>query len=111
MEDNSSTKDSDRTSMSSLNDQIYAKYFTDDRKMSIVSLLSCKDSIHIGSQAIPFELGILIQGLETDDTEKVKKFLNGIDDSRLNQLSGLSKDQVRLFMHQLMRLLSESGCV
>jgi len=77
----------------------------------VVDVLSCKDLVINKVDVIPFELGLLIQGLDTNDTEKVKKFMNGLDDVRLNQLGLLDKEHVRLLFIQLMRLMSESGCM
>lgn len=71
-EELSSTKDSDRNSLSSLNDQIYNKFFSGDHRMSVVSLMSCKESVQLGAK-IPFLLNLLIQGLETSDVEKLRK--------------------------------------
>jgi len=79
--------------------------------MSVIDILSCKEFIQQQPQAIPFELQMLVQGLDTNDNEKVKKFLNGLDDFRLKQLVGLNKEHVRMFLIQLMRLMSEGGCI
>jgi len=44
IEDAASTKDSDANSLYSLNDQLFSRLFpNNDRKMSVVSLISCKE--------------------------------------------------------------------
>jgi len=69
-------------------------------------MLSCMDTHLDKHSALPFELNILIQGLESSDIEKVKKFLAGLSEERLKQLEHLNKEQVRLLMIHLMRLMT-----
>jgi len=75
IEDAASTKDSDANSLYSLNDQLYSRLFpNNDRKMSVVSLISCKELEYsenalsqqkYSEQSLYYK--VLVQGLDSND--------------------------------------------
>jgi len=128
-EDIASTKDSEANSLYSLNDQLFNRLFTsNERKMSVVSLISCKElekesnSNHDSDKKDnPSSLyyKVLIQGLDSNDYSKVKKWLTNIEsdadgsdqNSRLNELRKLSREYLQKFLIVLLRIMSEGGCM
>lgn len=75
IEDAASTKDSDANSLYSLNDQLFSRLFpNNDRKMSVVSLISCKELDYtenghskqtVKEQSLYYK--VLLQGLDSND--------------------------------------------
>jgi len=122
-EDIASTKDSDLNSLYSLNDQMFSKLFpNNDRKMSVVSLMSCKEPEHdINSKSnndLSLYYKVLIQGLDSNDVDKVKKWLQSISnedevkerEALLVELKSLNRDYLNKLLVVLLRVMSAGGC-
>lgn len=121
IEDAASTKDSDANSLYSLNDQLFSRLFpNNDRKMSVVSLISCKELEYtanenskqkIKEQSLYYK--VLLQGLDSNDYSKIKKWLMNIESDlpRMHELHLLSRDNLHKLLVMLLRVMNEGGCM
>lgn len=88
--------------------------------MSVVSLISVKELEYTENalsqqkdkeQSLYYK--VLVQGLDSNDYSKIKKWLVNIDSDlpRLQELHLLSRDHLHKLLVMLLRVMNEGGCM